>query len=73
MPMHVTRDGTEAAAADAGIPACPMVAAGVLGCTALPAGSATCADLVVALQATYACYLVCAYDGKQMTVYCPNP
>jgi hypothetical protein len=59
-------------AADAGTP-CPMVAAGTEGCTPLPAGSTDCASLITTLQPTYACYLVCAYNGKQMTVYCPNP
>ena len=59
-------------AADAG-PACPLVTAGTVGCTALPAGATTCTDLLAALQPTYACYLVCAFDGKQMTVYCPSP
>jgi len=59
-------------ATDAG-PPCPVVAAGTLGCTALPAGATNCADLLAVLQPTYACYLVCAYDGTTMTVYCPNP
>jgi hypothetical protein len=59
-------------AADAG-PPCPLVAAGALGCTALPAGSTSCSSLIVALQPTYSCYLVCAYDGTTMTAYCPNP
>jgi hypothetical protein len=63
---------TPSATGDAGT-ACPMVAAGTLGCTALPAGSTTCTALLQVLQPTYACYLDCAYDGKQMTVYCPNP
>lgn len=67
-----------AGAADAGgdaaaLPPCPMVAAGALGCTPLPAGSTDCATLIASLQATYACYLVCAFDGTQMSVYCPNP
>jgi hypothetical protein len=60
------------AAGDAG-PPCPVVAAGTLGCNALPAGTTDCASLVATLQSTYACYLVCAYDGTQMTVYCPSP
>jgi hypothetical protein len=72
-PMGVIPFGGGDAAADAGAPACPMVDAGALGCTALPAGATTCASLISTLQATYSCYLVCASDGKQMTVYCPSP
>jgi hypothetical protein len=62
----------QAATGDAG-PPCPMVPAGSLGCTALPAGATNCADLNAVLQASYSCYLVCAFNGTTMTVYCPNP
>jgi len=68
LPMSVTIQG----GADAG-PPCPMVAAGVLGCTALPAGLTDCVSLLNALQPSYSCYLDCAFDGKTMTVYCPSP
>jgi hypothetical protein len=57
-------------AMDAG-PPCPMVAAGALGCTALPASVTTCAELIAGLQASYSCVLNCAFDGKTMTAYCP--
>jgi len=67
-PMIVT----PAATGDAG-PPCPKVAAGTLGCSALPSGSTDCASLIAALQPVYACYLECAYDGMTMTVYCPSP
>jgi hypothetical protein len=70
-PFHP--QGTADAGADAGAPPCPMVPTGALGCTPLPAGSTDCASLIASLQATYACYLVCAFDGNQMSVYCPNP
>jgi hypothetical protein len=53
--------------------ACPMVAAGVLGCTPLPAGITDCAALIEKLQPSYACYLVCAFNGTTMTAYCPSP
>jgi hypothetical protein len=73
LPMIVTPFTTDAATGDGAAPACPVVAAGALGCSALPAGATNCSSLLMALQPTYACYLVCAYNGTTMTVYCPNP
>jgi hypothetical protein len=73
LPMTVNPFAAADAGLDAGLPLCPMVAPGALGCTPLPAGATDCASLISGLQASYACYLVCAFDGKQMTAYCPNP
>ena len=72
-PMTVTPFAAADAGLDAGLPLCPMVAPGALGCTPLPAGATDCASLISGLQPSYACYLVCAFDGKQMTAYCPSP
>jgi len=66
-PMAIRPQG----AVDAG-PACPLVAAGSLGCTALPAGLTDCASLINSLQTTYACYLDCTNDGTQLTVFCAS-
>jgi hypothetical protein len=66
------QSAADAGAGDASA-ACPMVAAGALGCTALPAGTTDCASLIASMQTTYSCYLVCATDGTTMNVYCPNP
>jgi hypothetical protein len=59
-------------AKDAGAP-CPKVSAGQLGCTALPSGATTCAEIINELQPAYSCYLVCAFNGTTMSVYCPSP
>jgi hypothetical protein len=63
------------AGGDGGLPACPILTAtpAAIGCNALPAGCTDCACLAAALQPAYSCYLVCAFNGTQMTVYCPNP
>jgi len=62
-------------AGEGGLPACPILTAtpAAIGCNALPAGCTDCACVAEALQPAYSCYLVCAFDGAQMTVYCPNP
>ncbi len=65
--VHVVPQATDAAP-----PPCPKVAAGTLGCTALPSGATTCAEIISQLQPAYSCYLVCAFDGTTMSVYCPS-
>ncbi len=65
-PMIMFHDATDAG------PPCPIVAAGTLGCTPLPAGATNCSDLLVVLQASFSCVLNCTYDGVTMTVFCPH-
>jgi hypothetical protein len=72
---RVTPDARSDAGGDGGLPACVLSssASPTVGCNALPGGCTDCACLAETLQPAFACYLVCAFDGKQMTVYCPNP
>jgi hypothetical protein len=44
-----------------------------IGCNTLPKGCTDCSCVIATLQPAYSCYLVCAFDGAQMLVYCPSP
>jgi hypothetical protein len=75
---------SDAGSGEAG--ACPVPGAGAdgggggdpglspsVGCNLLPKGCTDCACVIAALQPKYSCYLVCADNGQQFSVYCPHP